>query len=224
MNNSTISCTSVLATHRESTRTALAASELPLLWLAMKCTLPLLFSLLFFLALPSRVSAQEGGRFEVGADYNFVRANAGPDACGCFTMQGGDAWIGWHLTDHLSFVAQGALHRATNINGTTASLTLTSFMTGPRLNFRPTHRITPFVQGLFGVSHGSGLLTPVPATGLSGTANSLAISAGGGIDFILTRAVAIRVIQVDYFHTRFDNGVNQSQNNIRLSAGILVHF
>jgi outer membrane immunogenic protein len=197
--------------------------ELTSMHTAKTCSLALLLCLLFF-AFPGRLSAQEGGHFEVGADYNFVRANAGPDACGCFAMQGGDAWVGWHFTDHISVVALGAFHRTTNVNGTTADLTLASFMAGPRLTFRTTHRITPFVQALFGVSHGSGLLTPVPGTGLSGTANALAISAGGGIDLQVGRLFALRMIQADYFHTRFDNGVNQSQNNFRLSTGIVVHF
>lgn len=223
MKTLTANTTPALAAHREAARTALTGWELTSMQIAKTWPLALVFSLLFF-AFPSRLSAQEGGRFEAGVDYNFVRANAGPGACGCFTMQGGDAWIGWHFTDHLSVVAQGAYHHASNINGTTAGLTLISAMAGPRVSFRTTHRVTPFVQGLFGIAHGSGLLTPVPATGLSGTANALAISAGGGIDFTLTRTFSIRLIQADYFHTRFENGVNQSQNNVRLSAGISMHF
>ena len=30
---------------------------------------------------------------ELGADYNYVRANAPPDGCGCFSMHGANAWF-----------------------------------------------------------------------------------------------------------------------------------
>src|SRR5262249_30284144 len=154
---------------------------------------------LFMSVLPGRSGAQELGRFEAGADYNFVHANAPQDQCGCFSMNGGDAWLGWHYNDHLALVGQLALQPASHINRTPANLTLTSFMAGPRLNFHRARRLLPFAQALFGVAHGSGLLTPQTGTGLSSTANSFALSAGGGLDFTLTRAISFRAIEADYF-------------------------
>lgn len=182
-----------------------------------------LIAFLFAMSAP-RLNAQEGGRFEIGADYNFVHSNAPAGQCGCFSMQGGDAWVGWYFTDHFSVVAQGAVQHVSNINGTTASLTLVSYLAGPHVSFRETHRIVPFAQALFGGAHSSGLLTPAPVTGLSGTANDFAFAAGGGADFRLSRSFSIRAIQVDYFYTRFENGGNQHQNNLRISAGLYVHF
>ena len=58
---------------------------------------------------PLRAVAQEGGRLQVGADYNFVHANAPPSECGCFSMNGGDAWAGWNLTQHFAVVGQVAV-------------------------------------------------------------------------------------------------------------------
>lgn len=187
-------------------------------------SLTALVSLLCLFVIPSRVAAQEIRRFEIGVDYNFVRANAGPDMCGCFNMkEGGDVWLGWHFTDHLSLVGQGAGQHASKINGTTASLTLVSAMAGARLDFHRTHRVTPFVQALFGLAHGTGLLTPNPTTGLSSSANAFAFQAGGGASIALTRAFSVRG-GVDHFYTRFENGVNQHQNNLRVFAGVMMHF
>ncbi len=191
--------------------------------IAKTCSLALLFSLLCFLVLPSSAAAQEIRRFEIGVDYSFVRTNAPPDLCGCFSMHGGDAWLGWHFTDHLAFVAQGAVQHASKINGTTASLTLVSAMAGARLDFHRTHRFTPFAQALFGVAHGTGLLTPDPNTGLSSSANKFAFQGGGGVSVALTRAFSLRG-GADYFYTGFENGSNQRQNNLRLFAGVMMHF
>jgi outer membrane immunogenic protein len=191
--------------------------------IAKTLLLAALFEFLFATC-PWRLNAQEGGRFELGGDYNFVHTNAPPGLCGCFSMQGGDAWLGWYFTDHLSVVSQGAVQHASNINATNASLTLVSFLAGPRVTFRETHRIVPFAQALIGGTHANGLLTPSSATGLSNTANSFALAAGGGFDFKLSRTYSIRAFQAEYFFTRFANGGNQRQNNLRISAGFFVHF
>jgi opacity protein-like surface antigen len=192
--------------------------------IAKTCSLAVLLAAICPLAFPPRAAAQELRRFEIGVDYNFVRANAGPDMCGCFNMkEGGDAWLGWHFTDHLSFVGQGAAQHATKINGTTASLTLVSAMAGARVDFHRTHRVTPFAQALFGIAHGTGLLTPDPNTGLSSSANKFAFQVGGGVSLALTRAFSVRG-GADYFYTSFENGVNQRQNNLRVFAGVMMHF
>lgn len=42
-------------------------------------------------------SAQGAPVVELGADYNYVRANAPPDGCGCFSMHGANAWFGFQI-------------------------------------------------------------------------------------------------------------------------------
>jgi len=44
---------------------------------------------------------------------------------------------------------------------------------------------------------------------------------GGGVDFALTDRIAIRPIQADYLMSRF---LGTRQDNIRLSAGIVLRF
>jgi hypothetical protein len=48
--------------------------------------------------------------------------------------------------------------------------------------------------------------------------------AGGGVDIGVTRHLAIRPAEADYFMTRLENGLNDRQNNFRFSAGIIFRF
>jgi hypothetical protein len=50
------------------------------------------------------------------------------------------------------------------------------------------------------------------------------MTAGGGLDIGLTRHIAVRAFEADYYLTRFDNGVNDHQNNLRIAAGVVIRF
>jgi opacity protein-like surface antigen len=79
----------------------------------------------------------------------------------------------------------------------------------------PIGSFTPFAEGLAGVAHiHTGGSTPGPSN------TSFATAVGGGIDYRLFRPVAVRV-EGDYLHTKF---FNAGQNNLRLSAGIVLRF
>lgn len=65
----------------------------------------------------------------------------------------------------------------------------------------------PFAQVLVGGVHASGSLAPGNVL-IDGSSN----------------AFAIRALEADCFMARFKNGVNDRQNNLRLSAGIVVRF
>ena len=60
-------------------------------------------------------------------------------------------------------------------------------------------------------------------SGIPGPSNAFA-AAGGGVDFQFSHIFAIRLIQADYYYTRFPNGVNDHQNNLRIGAGVFVRF
>jgi len=167
--------------------------------------------------------AQEGGRVNVGIDYNYVRTNAPPGGCGCFNLQGGDGWLSLNFTRHVAIVGLVSGQRATDIDGSGEDLTLTTFVAGPRYSLALTRRFVPFAQVLLGGAHASGSLAPGNVV-IDGSSNAFAMLAGGGLDIGLNRHFAIRALEADYFMTRFKNGVNDRQNNIRLSAGIVVRF
>lgn len=172
---------------------------------------------------PAKTWAQAIERMEIGASYNFVRTNAPPGGCGCFTMNGGSGWFGYSLDHNWKVVGEVGSEHASNIDGSASGLTLTSFLGGLRFSPHPGHRIAPFVQLLLGGAHASGALTP-GTSGLSGSANGFAFAPGGGLDVKLKNHFALRAVQVDYLLTRINNGGNDHQNNLRIGFGIVYRF
>lgn len=166
--------------------------------------------------------AQED-KFEFGADYNYVRANGPPGGCGCFSMNGGNAWFGFHLSDSFSVVAEFSAQHAANINDSGQDLTLSSYLFGPRYTLDKSERWRPFGQILLGGAHATGTFEP-SSSGGSGSHNAFSMVAGGGLDVVVTRHVVVRAFESDYYLTRFPNGVNTRQNNLRISAGVIFRF
>jgi hypothetical protein len=91
------------------------------------------------------------------------------------------------------------------------------YLFGPRANLRR-GRVTPFAQVLFG-----GILAS-NRIGNLGSENNFAMAAGGGIDLRVSRHFSIRPLQAEYFLTKIPDGLNDRQNNFRLSAGIVFRF
>lgn len=166
---------------------------------------------------------QNPERMELGADYSYVRSNAPPGGCGCFSMNGANGWFAYNLSRSWAGVGEIGGEHASNIDGTTGGFTLSSYLIGTRYAWRHSGRFVPFVQYLIGGAHGSGNLTPA-LDGQPNGSNALAMSLGAGVDFELSQRWAVRMGQVDYFLTRFQNGVNHHQNNLRVSVGVAYHF
>jgi outer membrane immunogenic protein len=177
----------------------------------------------FFALSASRSWAQDLERMEVGAAYSYVKTNAPPGACGCFSMNGGEGWFAYNFSRAWAAVGEIGAARASNIDGTTGDFTLTSFLGGPRYSWRRDARVAPFGQVLIGGAHGSGVLTP-SLSGLPSGASAFAMSAGGGVDAAVSRHWAVRLVEVDYYLTRFNNATNHHQNNLRIGVGIAYRF
>ena len=168
--------------------------------------------------------AQSGSSpLEIGVDYNYVRANGPPGGCGCFSMNGGNAWVGYGFTKSFGAVAEFSAQHAGNINATGEDLTLFSYLFGPRYTLRKSDRWLPFGQVLLGGAHASGTYEPSLAGG-SGSFNSFSMIAGGGLDIGVNSHIGLRAFEGDYYLTRFPNGVNGHQNNLRISAGLIFRF
>jgi peptidoglycan-associated lipoprotein len=198
----------------------------------MKTALPVKFAqrlaAFFFVAgtmffSPSRVLAQEPRLFEIGANYNFVHTNVPPGGCGCFSLQGGAVWASYGFTQTLSAVGEVAVQHSGNVDRSGQSLLLTSYTIGPRYTLVTRDRFQPFGQILVGGVHAGGSFAP-GAGGFPGSANSVAVLAGGGLNFGLNRHFWLRALQADYYLTHFANGVNNHQNNLRISAGFTLRF
>ena len=76
-------------------------------------------------------------------------------------------------------------------------------------------QVRPFAQALVGAAHMS-----ESASFLSSSDTSFAYALGGGIDYHLIPLISWRV-QGDLLQTRF---FSNTQNNVRISTGIVVHF
>jgi hypothetical protein len=85
-----------------------------------------------------------------------------------------------------------------------------TFLFGPQISGPSS--VSPFGHLLLGGAHNS-------TGGFGGSSFSMAL--GGGIDAELTGGIHWRLVQMDYLLTQFGGG---SQNNFRLSTGILIKF
>ena len=96
---------------------------------------------------------------------------------------------------------------------------LGTLMVGPRIMFRNSSRMEPFLEGMVGLHR-----LAVPGLG---TTNGFGARAGGGLDVVLTDAVAWRPIQVDYVYGRHDIsalGGTNSLNGVEIRTGLVFRF
>lgn len=90
-----------------------------------------------------------------------------------------------------------------------------SFLFGPTLTYRAEH-VAPFFHALFGGNH-----INASASGSSGGNTAFAMAIGGGLDVPIGEHFGVRLAQVDWLRTQH---FSTSQNNIRLSTGIMFNF
>lgn len=167
--------------------------------------------------------AQNVERMEIGARYSFIDTNAPPGGCGCFSLNGGAAWFAYNFSPGVALVGEGSGAYASHIDSTSNDLTLSSFLAGPRYSRHIGNHMVPFGQILLGGAHASGALTP-GASGLAGSSNAFAMAAGGGMDLEVSRHWVVRLVQWDYYLTRFNNEGNNHQNNSRVGVGVAYRF
>lgn len=166
--------------------------------------------------------AQETPKVDIFAGYSYVRENPGTSGAGSFSLNGGSASVTYHVKDWVSAVADFGGYHNGNILGAGVDGTLSTYLFGPRVSYRSYRHFTPFAEALFGVAHAGASI----AGGSLGSQNAFAMTIGGGVDYRLTNRFSLRPLQVDYLMTRFPEGTpnNQTQNNLRASTGIVIHF
>jgi outer membrane immunogenic protein len=177
---------------------------------------------LLSLSLP-KASAQAPSEIELGGNFSYLRGNAPPGVCGCFSMYGGGGWLGYNFISSLAVVGDVSSEHTSKIGGNPAGLTLTSFILGPRYSWHHANRLVPFAQFLVGGAHASGGVTS-GTNGLTGSENAFAMTFGGGVDILLRSRVTLRAVQVEYYLTGFSNGSKNNQNSIRIGTGIVFNL
>lgn len=102
----------------------------------------------------------------------------------------------------------------TSCSSLSASTNIHSFLFGPRVSVS-VQKLRPFAHFLVGAAHMS-----ESASLLSGSDTSFAYAVGGGVDYHLVPLVSWR-LQADLLQTRF---FSNTQNNVRISTGLAIHF
>lgn len=151
-----------------------------------------------------------------------------------------DRWVGIAV----DFGGRTGTPVTANVGGVSGlpKLTAYSFLVGPVISYRTKSKLTPYVHALFGYDRSS--LDATTITGTSSPAstaavnyNDFAMALGGGLDYKLSRHIAIRAVQADWFHTSIDLnsfygsafafglfGLATNQRNLRFSGGVVVQF
>ena len=187
-------------------------------------TIKPLLAFLFLATAPVKLVAQGQPSQEIAFDYSYVHTNAPPGGCGCFSMNGGGGSYAYHFGPQFAMVANVEVVHASKVDHTSADLTLTSFLAGPRFYYRrPAARLVPYGQALLGAVRGTGAVAAANSNGQPSSA-VFGATVGGGLEFNFSPSFTLRVLEVDYFVTTFDNLVNGRQNNIRVTAGAAYHF
>ena len=169
---------------------------------------------------------EERKTFDVFAGYSYVRANPSTGSSDSFSLNGGSASVAYNVNNWLSGVADFGGYHTTNGLASGLDGTLSTYLFGPRVTYRRFRRVTPFGEVLFGVAHtGGGVFS-------TNSQNGFAMTVGGGVDYRLSSRFSIRPLKVDYLLTRFNEfdtttlntTGRQTQNNLRVSTGIVFRF
>jgi outer membrane immunogenic protein len=188
----------------------------------IKCSLFAL-SLSALAAVPA--FALEAPASELSLAYSYVNANAPPDHCECFSMNGASGSYAYNFSSSLGVVADVGVEHGGNVRSSGLDLTLTSFLVGARYSYRDLNngRIAVFGEALAGAAHASGGMAAI-ATDAGGASTDFAALLGAGVDVTISSRFAIRALELDYFLTTLPNGGNGYQSNLRASIGLVFRF
>jgi opacity protein-like surface antigen len=190
---------------------------------------------------------QEFPRYEVGADYSYVRFVPSANSTNNHSLNGGGGSFVFNVDEYFGIKADLQGYASTtsffvfppSVNfpgGASGSVSgnLFTYLFGPQIKFR-SPKVQPYVHLLVGGAHsnvyGNAFTTICqPTAGACGfskspSGNAFAMTVGGGLDIPITSLVSIRPAEIDYLLTDFNNRFNQSnQNNFRYSGGITFTF
>ncbi len=160
---------------------------------------------------------------EIFGGYQYASVHPG-DPFAAFNTHGGIGSFEYNAHKYLGLVAEfGGGTGNRTVNGTNLSGGLFTYLFGPRLNIRRFHYAVPFAHLLIGGARAGNVLTGAG----SGSDNSFAVAAGGGLDIVPFRQLGIRVFQADYLMTNFSGPflAGQSrQDNFRLATGVVFRL
>jgi peptidoglycan-associated lipoprotein len=159
---------------------------------------------------------------EVSLGYSYLHTNAPPGGCGCFSMNGATLQVVYPIPRSVSIVQNVSLVTQKNAAGTNTSLTLGSIMAGARYR-RIYGKWEPFAEAMVGGTQATGGFSRI---GIASNGGSFVFTGlvGGGLDRRINPRWAVRLFDVDYFPTTFNNNADDHQNNLKVTAGVVFHF
>ena len=187
--------------------------------------------------------AQEGPRFEVTADYSYLRFYPGlPSVWANQNLNGGGGDASVFFLNHFGFnfgakadlqgyASSGQCPSASSeLTGCVGSNQFT-YLFGLVAKYR-IGRFEPFGEALFGGAHSNFYASAcnsntVLCGNLKPESTSFAMAFGGGLDLQATRHIAIRVFEADFVKTGYGNNFilgDSSQGNFRVQAGVQFRF
>jgi hypothetical protein len=152
--------------------------------------------------------AQNTTRYDVFAGYSFLRLDTKSYGYTDYSnLNGGNLAGQYNITHYLAAVA--------DVSATfTQNQHFYTFMAGPEISTNR-YRGRWFAHALFGKARNG---NEVPGVGSS---LGRSIDLGGGYDYPFRHRFAIRVFQADYLNT---STYGVTQDNVRVSAGIVIHL
>lgn len=168
--------------------------------------------LLTVIVLSAAAVAQESAsKLDVFGGYSYFNGSTSGSA-GRFNLNGWNSQASYNFSRWLGATADFGGYYGAPFGVSAHDYT---FLFGPTVDFRVPH-CTPFAHALFGVER-----FHATVVGGSGSNSAFAMAVGGGLDIPVKGIFAIRAAQLDWLRT---NHFNASQNNMRLSTGVVFRF
>jgi peptidoglycan-associated lipoprotein len=189
----------------------------------------LLLVVLSLMTVGLRAQAPNSSHHEVDLAVTYTAQYSNLVSTPTFWQQGGSVELSTQTLHGFGAAANITGTATKNAADSNVGLDMVTATFGPRYTwYRPSgtshnHSFAVFGHGLIGESHGFNSYFP-SANGVQTDYNSFALQVGGGMDFGLSRHLAVRAIQADWLRTQFPNSTTNVQNSLRLSAGIVLRM
>ena len=179
---------------------------------------------------PAATSTSTGSEYpavDLFVGYSYVRFRTDAGVKEGFNWHGATGALAGNVNRWFSLVGDIGGYRIKSLpSGVTGSAY--TFLFGPQFSHRG-ERFTPFIHFLFGAARLSDIQASTIPTGSvffnrSFSQNAFATAMGGGLDVNFNKHVGFRIAQIEYLLTKFTDGNSNRQDNVRASAGLVLHF
>jgi outer membrane protein OmpA-like peptidoglycan-associated protein len=182
-------------------------------------------------AAPAKTKTDSNGNtypaVDLFAGYSYIRFRTDAGTKEGFNLHGFTGALAGNVNRWFSLVGDFGVYRIKDLPPSVSGSAYT-FLFGPQFSRRG-ERWTPFFHALFGAARLADIQASTVPTGSaffnrSFSQNSFATALGGGLDANINKHVGIRVFQAEYLLTKFTDGGDNKQDNLRASAGLVLHF